>query len=331
MADRLEMASQFIQEQLEKRDDIAGAVVWGSVARGDWNETSDIDVALLLNEVAGKLKWDSEEARSLCTWREGVFIEVKLRPIEDYSGFDRIMHDMVAPTHMRNACILYDPSGVLTEAQRRVRLAFMEPKWIRLRVEPRLRQARDGIYALRDAIAEKSPRSICENMSTLALYLPTLALLQKGITPSARQPMGRLAKVRPALCERIAKLECSQDMSVEDVLRLVTLFSDQLDTMEPTERSPTMKHFEMTLPIMSTAGQLSDVIYNIWVEWRWMPKREEASADMNAKMDALATNLLHFVGWEGEEFFREKLKLAESIMEEIEAITADLPPAERDQ
>jgi predicted nucleotidyltransferase len=42
MADRREMAKQYVHEMLEKRDDIVGAFVGGSVARGDDVEGADV-------------------------------------------------------------------------------------------------------------------------------------------------------------------------------------------------------------------------------------------------------------------------------------------------
>ena len=49
MVNRLEMAKLFVQEQLEKRDDIVGAFVVGSVARGEDTEASDIDLRIGTN------------------------------------------------------------------------------------------------------------------------------------------------------------------------------------------------------------------------------------------------------------------------------------------
>ena len=48
MVDRIEIAKKFIQEQLQKRDDIIGALVVGSVARGEETELSDIDLDLIV-------------------------------------------------------------------------------------------------------------------------------------------------------------------------------------------------------------------------------------------------------------------------------------------
>ena len=47
MVDRIEIARNFIQEQIRKRDDLVGAIVIGSVSRGEDVEPSDIDISLI--------------------------------------------------------------------------------------------------------------------------------------------------------------------------------------------------------------------------------------------------------------------------------------------
>ena len=42
----------------------------------------------------------------------------------------------------------------------------------------------------------------------------------------------------------------------------------------------------------------------------------------------VASEWLQEVGWESEDVLTDKLKLAESILEEVEALAADLPPVE---
>ena len=53
MIDRLELARQYVQELLEKGDDIVGAFAVGSVARGNTTEASDIDLCLIVEGLEG--------------------------------------------------------------------------------------------------------------------------------------------------------------------------------------------------------------------------------------------------------------------------------------
>jgi predicted nucleotidyltransferase len=85
--DHLEMARRFAAAQIAKRTDVIGALVFGSVARGEATETSDIDLAIYVKEDTGEGK------RDLACWEEGVFIEAgagapRLRSAVVSSGHD---------------------------------------------------------------------------------------------------------------------------------------------------------------------------------------------------------------------------------------------------
>ena len=131
MADRVEMAKRFIQEQLQKRDDIIGALVMGSVARGEETEHSDIDLVLIVEGGEGK----GYGRGGIDTWQDGVYIEAKLRPKESYDDLEKVLLNPFTATNMNDALILYDPSGFLTRIQEEVRAVFMEPKWLDVRVQ----------------------------------------------------------------------------------------------------------------------------------------------------------------------------------------------------
>ena len=164
MIDHLEMARQFVQEQLEHRSDIIGAMVFGSVARGEAGETSDIDLSILTKT------GDAQFNRDLATWRRGVYIEAGLRSIEALSDFEKVMKHPVHATHINDALILHDPTGYLADLQSRVRAVYMEPKWLKLRLEPNLIKGRRGLALLRDAIgADKPDRLACSDFNIFTI------------------------------------------------------------------------------------------------------------------------------------------------------------------
>ena len=125
MIDRLEMAKQYVQEMLEKRDDIVGAFVVGSVARGDATETSDIDLGLIIDG----LKSDEILRGGVDAWRDGVYIELGLEPKNHYDDVERVLQNPFAATHMKDALILHDPTGLFSGIQSEVRARFMEPSF----------------------------------------------------------------------------------------------------------------------------------------------------------------------------------------------------------
>ena len=94
MVNRLEMAKQYVQEMLEKRDDIVGAFVVGSVARGDATEASDVDLALVVEDMEG----EELQRGGVDTWRDGVYIEAALAPVRQYGDVDKVLLDRFAAT-----------------------------------------------------------------------------------------------------------------------------------------------------------------------------------------------------------------------------------------
>jgi len=62
VVDRLEIAKQLVAEQVTKRDDVVGALLFGSVARGEDTDTSDIDLAIYVRKETG------EGMRDMARW-----------------------------------------------------------------------------------------------------------------------------------------------------------------------------------------------------------------------------------------------------------------------
>lgn len=325
MVNRLAIAKQFVQEQLQAREDIVGAMVLGSVARGDDNETSDIDLPIVVKGGGGGDNFD----RSLSTWRNGVFLEAGLRPEEDFIDFTSVMGNPIAATHMNDALILYDPDGLLTELQGRVRAVYMEPRWIKLRLEPALARGRKGIAGLHGAVLSRARGQICGNMAELGYCFRSTPLLLRGITPSSGRPMSQMAEAFPDLWMRVAELEGSIDMRPEDVGALTGFFSRQCDLLDRIAWGGLVEYFEKKLPIMAKDGRHRDVIDLIWHVWQYVPKPEDAATKNDEEAMALAKDWLLAVGWDGEEVLKEKVKLAESILEEVEALAAALPPTKK--
>ena len=116
MIDKLELARARAQELRESGDDIVGAIVAGSVARGEDNETSDVDLVMFTNK-----KLDAgQKDRSTSIWRDGVFIDTGLLPLDTYSNLEQAMSGFSTATQVRDAIILFDPTRVLTEMQSRI-------------------------------------------------------------------------------------------------------------------------------------------------------------------------------------------------------------------
>ena len=117
MADRIEIAKKFIEEQRQQRDDIIGAFVEGSVARGEDTKFSDIDLVLV---VEGTIQHNE-----IHVWRDGVFVDSLVVSRETYTDPEQVLQNPFQATHINDALILFDPTEFLTRLQQEVRADFM--------------------------------------------------------------------------------------------------------------------------------------------------------------------------------------------------------------
>ena len=122
MVDRIEIAKKFIQEQIRKRDDIVGAIVTGSVSRGEEVEPSDIDMSLI---VEGNV--EGHQRGGVDTWQDGVYIDAKTVLEGDYADLEKVLQNPFRATHINDGLILYDPTGFFTRMQKEYGLFLWSP------------------------------------------------------------------------------------------------------------------------------------------------------------------------------------------------------------
>ena len=87
MIDHLAMARQFLDGQLTERDDIVAAYVYGSVARGEATESSDIDMAMIIDGEPDK----AARGGGVDTWRGGTYIEASLHAKKGYEDLEALL------------------------------------------------------------------------------------------------------------------------------------------------------------------------------------------------------------------------------------------------
>jgi predicted nucleotidyltransferase len=312
MVDRLEIAEKFIQAQIRKRDDIAAAIVTGSVARGEAVEPSDIDISLIVN---------GPERSGVDTWQDGVYIDAKTVLKADFDDLEQVLQNPFRSTHLNDGLILYDPTGFLTRMQKELRVVFMEPKWVGMRVQFFLDGTRKHLSGLQESIEIRDPLGICAHVEEILWGYTSVPLLRLGITPTSTRGLVRLGKASDSLKARICAWEGSAKMNAEDVLALLSLIlagGSFMDTLKwgvlPTNY--VVKKIEW----MVSNDQHREALHVLWIgmgvlaaEWR---KSENARIKSNGS--ELAQRWLEGVGWDGKTALEEKLKIAKVLLKEIE-------------
>jgi len=315
--DRLELANQVVREQLEARHDIVGALVCGSVARGEATDTSDVDLLIYTKEQTG------EGLRSSACWREEVFIETQISTAKGLGSLEETMGDPLNATRMNDAMILYDPTGFLGELQDQVRAVFMQEKWLRMRLNFALELCRTNVARLRESTADKDCDGICQAVWWISHAVPAVPLYIAGVTPSSTRKLSQLASVCPGIRERVTELECSLPLTASDFAELLDTCRKLCTLKDPTVSSGLVDYMMVKAESMASHGALSEAVDVVWCA---LQAGGPVVAESWERARGLRQEWLCGVGWSGDAVVKGKLRSAGSLLRQVEDMAATEPP-----
>jgi len=325
MIDRVEIAKKFIREQIRGRDDIVGAIVTGSVSRGEEVEPSDIDMSLIVDR-----NGEGHQRGGVDIWQDGVCIDAKTALEGDYADLEKVLQNPFRATQINDGLILYDPTGVFTRMQKEVRVVFMEPKWVSMRVQFWLERARKHMSGLRESVEVRDPLGICENVGEILWGFTSVPLLRLGITPSSTRALVQLGETSAKLKESICEWEGSSKMNADDVLAWLALVSGGVSLTDTSRWGvlPT-EYIVKKIEWMASNDLHQEAFHMLWIgmgehaiDWR-----KRGDARIRSKGSELAQRWLEGIGWEGKVVLEEKQKMAKALLKEIEALAENLPSA----
>lgn len=325
MQNRLELAQQFVQEKLQQRTDIIAAWVGGSTARGEDTVSSDIDLVLL---VSGEIE-ESLGRGDVDAWRDGVYIEAGFISQKEYSDLEMIMHDPFKSTHMNDALILYDPTGFVTQMQQAVRPLFMELQWLSKRLEFWVDIGHTQYGKLREACTMADPLAICAAMVWLIFSGVSVPLLRVGKTPSSSRGLLQLGSVSHTLYTQLCELEGSVSMKADDTVALQPLLLESLPLIDRKVWGDLPAYFTKKSEWLIRQGYISEAIHAMWMVIGLIPMNLSQTDDPTVKAKAvrITSNWLQQMGWTGQAVLATKVRLAETLVAEIEKEAANLPPS----
>jgi len=317
MVDRIEIAKKFIQEQIRKRDDLVGVIVVGSVSRGEEVDPSDIDISLI---VEGNV--EGHPQGGVDTWQAGVYIDAKTVFRQDYEDLEQVLQNPFRATQINDGLILHDPTGFFTRMQKELRVVFMEPKWVDMRVQFWLERIRKNMSGLQESVEVRDPFGICESVEEILWGFTSVPLLRLGITPTSLRGLVRLGKTSDKLKERICEWEGSSTMNADEVLALLSLVLGGASFMDASRWGILSTEYVVKkIEWMAKNDQHREALHVLWIGmgvhaagWR---KREEAW--IKSKGSELAQRWLESVGWDGQAALEGKLQTAKALLKEIEA------------
>jgi predicted nucleotidyltransferase len=325
MVDRLELAKQYVQEMLERRDDIVGAFVGGSVARGEATEASDIDLILIVDRLEG------EEFRraGIDEWREGVYLDAALAPSHRYDDTERVLTSYFQATQMNDALILYDPTARFTWVQAEVRAAFNKPEWLRVRMRTQMRMLCDSLSEFEAAVSAEDIVGVCQHEAWVSHCLASVPLVRNGVSPSSTRSLLQLESVSPEWKRRICGWEGSTRLGRDDVPVLIEAVAQGLELGQPEKAARAGDlgtYFAKKAQWLAGNGHTGAAIHITWFTVDRLARIARDGEDEDRRMRAayLLQTWLQAVGWEGQAALEKKARVAAEMARELELTVADL-------
>jgi len=296
-ANRLTIAEAFAKEQIEQNLNITGVFVYGSAARNDGVECSDIDIRLLVNDSSDK----PAQLDGRLTWREGIFINAAYVWAADYSNAIELLKHPYLAGGIYDAVILFDKDGVLTKVQKVIIKQFMEPKWLKARLSSLTPGIKRNYATVVNAAREGDEVAICR-ASIFALWtICDMLLVSQGVSPSWVRGLQKLGAVLPAERERIVEIEGSSVMTPKDVSQFVPFY------VEGVKPGPgVMFCVQKEMEWMIDNGLHREALHSLWVGVGIALRThillaESGETGKQKEARSLARAWLTNVNWRGEE------------------------------
>jgi hypothetical protein len=319
---RIELAKRFLQEQQKQRDDILGAWIGGSTARGEDTEFSDIDLGLL---VLGEDR--AMQRGGVDTWLDGVYIESAPFPITWLGSAEETLRNPFHATHMNHALILYDATGILTQLQQAVQASYMEPYWLKMRLQFWLDVVSQQVHGLQTAIEQHDPLQICLHAGHAMWGFISVPLLRVGLAPSSSRGLLQLAAMNKQLHDQIAEFEGSRDMGTQEILAIEPLFREWIPLADLDEKGNAPEYLAQKAVWLAQQGLPQAALHALWV---YLHLIVNDCIGHEAKVEpatALAQRWLEVVKWDNEAILQQKGIMAQALLQGIAVLVADLSPS----
>ena len=150
-----------------------------------------------------------------------------------------------------------------------------------------------------------------------------------GVTPSSTTGLVQLESVAPELKDRICEWEGSSGLSADLVQALVPTISKGYSIAEAALAAyGELPHYAAKKAAwMADTGLNREALHLVWNSVGWLARFAIAGDDpqMTSEAIELVQDWFRAVGWEGQEVLEEKVRMAEEMVAEVEAMAAHLP------
>ena len=310
----MEIARNYLQEMLQRRDDIVAAYVAGSVARGQATDLSDIDLEVI---VAGEV--DAALGRGgIDGWRNGIYIDAMLLTKERFADPEALLQDPMKSTQLWDAVILYDATGFLAQQQAAVRARFMEPQWLQARLTHWQTMMTSALATLRDGVTASDSLRICSGIGGFTFACASMPLIRAGITPSSVQLVTQLESVAPAIRTRLIALMSATPVSAAEIIALEP-FLLETGLLLGAAWGQFPGFYVQKMMAMAKKGEPAAVLQALWLMMAVVADICLQSDDtaLKTKGADLLQNWLQQVGCETPERQAVSVQLVESLLTDV--------------
>ncbi len=316
----LDIARDYLQELLHRRDDIVGAYVAGSVARGEATDLSDIDLVVI---IAGEV--DAALGRGgIDGWRNGIYMDAVLLAQQHFADLEALLQDPMKSTQVCEAVILYDATGFLAQQQAALRARFMEPQWLQARLTHWQTMMVRALATLRDGVTASDSLRICSGMGWFTFACASIPLVQARITPSSTQVIKQLESVAPAIRTRLLELMSVTPVSAAEVIALEP-FLLEVGLLLGAAWGQFPGFYVQKMMAMAKQGYQAATLQALWLMMAVIADicLQSDDATLKAKGTDLLQNWLQKVGCETPERQAVSVQLAESLLSDVAHLSSD--------
>ena len=169
---------------------------------------------------------------------------------------------------------------------------------------------------MRDGIQSQDAFVISENAGLIPHAAASVPLYRAGITPSSSRKLILLAGVSPGIRARVAQFECSLPVKAADVAALMDTCTRFCSLSDRGDMGGLPGYMIAKASSMMKQGDLHEAVDVLWCATRMSLPAVEAQE----KSRPLLQEWLRGVGWEGADALGVKLRLAESLLSDVEQI-----------
>ncbi|MBU0946652.1 MAG: hypothetical protein KJ804_11815 [Proteobacteria bacterium] len=341
VAQVINIARQWIEDKYADRPDFIGAHLVGSLHHMPFTAPflsyRDVDLAIILDSISDQ---DIDD-----TNYDGLIMEAILAPVQRYESAEELLADSSnASIFAADHSVLLDPTGKLSALTGVIKKEYPRRKWVTARRDEMLQKAEEAFAALTKA---KDITQAIFAVGELNMYLiATLTVVR--LTPlTHRRNMLQLRNIiqtdqEKQIFEKLHQLLGSQHVRPDEAENLLTRTVEAFDYALTIHKTPVPYEHKLKPCIRPYLVEGTREMFNedghresiFWITLFMMIScaaiQADAPAEEQVKHLSHARELLQTIGLASPEDIQERIRLAQTLLDEMKGLTDHIIAASPD-